>query len=235
MRDPFLRLLFSTVVVAGVVGCTGGAYPGPDKQGAGMVSGAVTGAGVGAVTAAQVSAVTGPGALIGAGFGAVAGGVKGAMLDRVEEQQLRLKAESRREREVARAHRILNEHYERRLELHPMRDIYPADLFFSEDKSHLKRDAYALVSEIGKLNKERFPWSRLAIITYIKTREKDSDYALELANNRSKVLGDHFTRLGFNPRRLITKGVLVDAPVLVDPEDKAERYSQAIEIKPLDR
>jgi len=37
------------------------------------------------------------------------------------------------------------------------------------------------------------------------------------------------------PRRLETRAVVVDAPVLIDPNDNPTRYNQAIEIIPVDK
>ena len=107
--------------------------PGPDKQAFGTLQGAATGAGAGAVTGFQIGAPTGAGALVGAGFGAVAGGIQGIMQDQSEEQLLALSTQTRRERERAMVHEVLREQYARRLELHPTRDLFPADLFFSGD------------------------------------------------------------------------------------------------------
>jgi len=140
--------------------------PGPDKQGGGMLQGAITGAGTGAVTGIQVTSPTGPAVVVGAGVGAVAGALQGAMADATEEAQIRLSRQIASERAQANAHTILAEHYQRRLELHPTRDIYPADYFFYGDEVTLTKTAVSLIDEIARLNKERLPWSRLVITTY---------------------------------------------------------------------
>jgi len=224
-------LLFTT---AAFVGCAP-ATPGPDKQFGGTLEGAALGAGSGAITGFHVSAAAGPGAAIGAGFGAVVGGIQGIMADQEEEAMLALAAESRGERERARVHEILNEHYQRRLELHPTRDIYPADLFFDGDEVTLRPGAEALIDEIARLNKRRLPWSRLAIASYAKSISKDSDFARHLNERRSRAIGDRFVRAGIEPRRVVTRAVVLDQPFLIDPHDKISRYNQAIEIIPLDR
>ena len=69
--------------------------PGPDKQGMGMLTGAMAGASAGAITGAQLGSVTGPGALVGAGVGAVYGSIRGLGVDILEEDQIQ------RERELA--------------------------------------------------------------------------------------------------------------------------------------
>ena len=138
------------------VGCAA-PQPGPDKQFVGAVGGAATGAGAGAVTGFQLGAGTGPGAAVGAGVGAVVGGIQGIVQDMQEQDMLRLAAESRREREKAYVHEILAEHYKRRIELHPTRDIYPADIFFRGDESTLTPAGTAIVLEIARLNKRRLP------------------------------------------------------------------------------
>ncbi len=228
-----LSLTFS-IIVASLTGCAG-PYQGPDKQFAGSVQGAATGAGAGAVTGFQVGAGTGPGALVGAGLGAVAGGIQGIVQDKNEEDLLRLSAATRTEREKAYVQEILTEHYKRRLELFPTRDIYPADLFFNGDESKLKRSAIPLVKEIAQLNKKRLAWSRLAVVAYAKAATPESEYALKLCELRSKEIGDYLILGGIEPRRIETRVVILDSPLVLDPTDKPTRYSQAIEIVPLDR
>ena len=195
-----------------------------------------TGAGAGAITGFQLSSVTGPGVAVGAGFGAVAGGIQGLIQDKNEEHDLKLAAELKKERERAYVHAILEEHYKRRLELHPTRDIYPADLFFLGDQANLKKESHALVEEIARLNKERFPWSRLVIACYAKSIDPESEFTQTLCERRSRDIADNLVRGGLEPRRLVTRSVIIDSPLLVDPLDQdAGRYNQAIEIIPIDR
>lgn len=217
-----------------LVGCVGSS-PGPDKHGGGMMQGAALGAGAGAVTGAQVTAATGPGVLVGAGLGAVAGGVRGALLDTQEEEQLRLQAEIEYQRDRARAHQILHDHYVKRLEMHPTRDIYPADLFFFGDDVKLMDSAIPLVEEIANLNKERLPYSRFAVIAYAKAVNEDSTYAQFLAERRSKAITNELVRFGLEPRRIESRGVVINVPLLIDPDDDYFRYGQAIELLPIDR
>jgi hypothetical protein len=214
--------------------CAGPVH-GPDKQFSGELHGAVVGAGAGAVTGFQYGAGSGPGALVGAGLGAVAGGIQGFADDEAEENLLKLAADTQREREVAYAHEILSEHYKRRLELHPTRDIYPADLFFYGDEVKLKQGAEILIQEIARLNKNRLPWSRMAVTVYSRASNENSEYAHYLTERRSQEISNWFARVGLNPRRLESRGVIVTAPVLIDPDDTPERYNQAIELIPLDR
>lgn len=229
---------FVLAVAAPVVlgGCATGPLPGPDKQFTGGLQGAVTGAGAGAVTGFQVGAGTGPGAFVGAGLGAVAGGISGFAEDQSEADLLRLSAETRREREVAFAQEILSEQYERRLQLHPTRDIFPADLFFCGDSAKLKPGAEALIREIARINRLRVPWSRLAVAVYSKVAEGGpSAYAEHLSERRSEELCNELVRAGVEPRRLEARAVLVSSPILIDPADDPARYNQAVEIIPLDR
>ena len=219
-----------------MVGCATKASPGPDKAVIGTFEGAATGAGAGAITGFQLSSVTGPGVAVGAGFGAVAGGIQGLIQDKNEEHDLKLAAELKKERERAYVHAILEEHYKRRLELHPTRDIYPADLFFLGDQANLKKESHALVEEIARLNKERFPWSRLVIACYAKSIDPESEFTQTLCERRSRDIADNLVRGGLEPRRLVTRSVIIDSPLLVDPLDQdAGRYNQAIEIIPIDR
>src|SRR5262249_53960994 len=133
------------------------------------------------------------------------------------------------------AHEILSDQYKRRLELHPSREIYPADLFFYGDQAKLRHGAEPLVREIANMNKQRLPWSRLVVASYARSTGEKSDYALQLAQRRSRELVNQFVHAGLEPRRLIARGVVIDAPVLIDPNDDPMRYNQAVEIIALDK
>ena len=212
-----------------------GPTPGPDKQFAGGLQGAVTGAGSGAITGFQVGSGTGPGAVLGAGIGAVAGGLQGMTQDSREENLLNLSAASRSERELARVQEVLQDHFRRRMELHPTRDIFPADLFFFGDQSVLRADAKALVDEIARMNKERFPWSRMGVISYQRAAGEGNEFARRLAQKRARQIADRMVRAGLGARRISAQAVLIEAPLVLDPLDRADRYNQAIEFAVLDR
>lgn len=237
MRSCFHRVRFviGGLLVGVSIGACAPATPGPDKQFAGSLEGAALGAGSGAITGFHVAAASGPGAAIGAGFGAVVGGIQGLIADQEEEAMLALAAASRGERARAQVHEILSEHYQRRLELHPTRDIYPADLFFDGDGVTLKREAIPLIEEIARLNRRRLSWSRLVVASYTKSSSPDSEFGRHLTERRSQAIGDQLVRSGIEPRRIVIRAVLIDEPVLIDPNDKISRYNQAIEIIPVDR
>lgn len=230
-----LKSAYFVLAALVVCGCSRNPYAGPDKQFGGMLESAATGAGAGAVTGFQLGAGTGSGALAGAGVGAIAGSVRGMMQDEAEEEMMAHAVRLQEERERARAQEILQDHFKRRLALHPTRDILPADLFFAGDSSTLRADAVALVRELAELNKRRLPWSRLGVTVYVKAEDAESNYARELAEKRSKALGDCMVSSGIEPRRIEARGVVVAAPLLVDPDDIPTRYSQAVEITALDR
>ena len=194
----------------------------------------ITGAGTGAVVGAQVASAAGPGVAIGAGFGAAAGAIQGIIEDKNEENLLVLSAQTQRERSRAYVHELLAEHYKRRMELHPSRDLYPADIFFDSDKIHLNSVGSSLVQEIAALSKHRLPSSRLVVACYVRANDAKGDYAERLAEERAKSVVNGMVRAGIEPRRLTARGVVVDAPVLLDPLDKPERYNQAIEIIAMD-
>jgi len=213
---------------------------GPDKQGGGMLQGALTGAGTGAVTGIQLSSTTGPGMMVGAGVGGLAGAIQGAMVDSLEEEQRILTRRIIKERGLAEAHALLAEHYQRRLELHPTRDIYPADYFFFGDEAKLKNESIVLVDEVARLNKERLPFSRIVVTVYSKAKSKDgiegTEYAYSLGEERAKAIANRFIHTGLSPRRIEARAMVVDSPLLIDPKDEdPTRYSQAIEITPVDR
>jgi outer membrane protein OmpA-like peptidoglycan-associated protein len=232
--SPLSVRSFAVVCMCLMCGCAG-PQVGPDKQFVGTVEGAATGAGAGAVTGFQLSAGAGPGAAVGAGLGAVVGGIQGIIQDMQEEDMLRIAAETRQEREKAYVHEVLADHYKRRLELHPSRDIYPADLFFNGDEGKVKRSAVPLLKEIARLNKRRLPWSRLVIAAYAKSADSESEYGQTLCQLRARAIGDYLVANGIEPRRVQTRAVLLTEPLLIDPADSPTRYNQAIEIIPLDR
>jgi hypothetical protein len=238
MKLPVIHILKIGLVALGIgggaLGC-GGISPGPDKQGAGMVRGAVMGAGTGAITGAQLSSATGPGAAVGAGLGAVAGGVRGAFQDIEEEKIAEQRARLSEEKAVAGAQRELIEHMARRAELHPTRDLFPADLFFYGDEVRLCPAGKMLVREIAQLHKEHQSWSRLVVAAYVKARDEDSGYGKYLAEERSKEIVNHLVTAGIEGRRLLTRSVIISEPVLIDPLDRPARYNQAVEFIPLDR
>ncbi len=215
--------------------CVAEPVPGPDKQVASGLSGAVTGAGAGAITGFQLSAGAGPGAAVGAGVGAVAGGIQGFFQDQSEETLLELEARAHNEREKAWAHEVLNQQLKRRMALHPTREIYPADLFFYGDEAKLRPEAKVILMEVARLNKERLPWSTLVVAAYVKSEDTESTFAKYLAERRAIEIGDCLVKGGIEGRRIQTRAVLMPAPLLIDPKDKPDRYNQAIEFIPLER
>lgn len=240
MPNSFKKLSIKICVSVSVlvaVACTPASpvpSPGPDKQAAGTIYGAMIGAGAGAVYGAQISAGAGPGAAVGAGFGALYGMAAGIGIDALEEDQLRREGELVQARQRSWVQSILTEHYERRLELHPNRDIFPADLFFTGDEVRLRADARVLVREIALLQKRRLPWSRIVIASYVTSRDQDSTYARFLNRNRADEIATEFVRAGIEPRRIQTRGMTIPEPILIDPHDSPQRYRQAIEIIPVD-
>jgi outer membrane protein OmpA-like peptidoglycan-associated protein len=233
------RTLTSVVVSAAVaVGC--GYHRGPDKQGGGTLQGAASGAITGGITGAQLSSTTGPGIFIGAGLGSIAGAAQGMVADSLEEDQRALGKRIYSEAEISKAQNMLAEHYSRRLEIFPTRDIYPADYFFNSDERELNNVSEALVKELTVLNKNRMPWSRLRIVNYIKSQdstagERTDAYATQLALDRSKALMNEFIKNGIDPRRIEAKAMIIDMPLVLDPKDHPARYNQAVEITPVDR
>jgi outer membrane protein OmpA-like peptidoglycan-associated protein len=208
--------------------------PGPDKQAEGTFVGALTGAGAGAVIGTQYAISTGPGVWIGAGFGAVFGMLSGLGIDLIEEDELRREFEQQRLREIAWVQEVLSEHYARRMELHPSRDIYPADWFFESDSSKLREEAKLLTREIAYLSRRRMPWSRIVIASYITSSDPNSSYGAHISKSRANAIALQFVRSGVEPRRVLTKAMTLAEPILVDPDDNPGRYRQAIEIITID-
>jgi outer membrane protein OmpA-like peptidoglycan-associated protein len=194
------------------------------------------GAGSGAVTGFQMGSVgSGQGAMIGAAFGAVYGMISGLGLDLLEEDQLRREFEEQQLREMAWTQEVLAEHYARRLELHPGRDIFPADIFFAADESKLRDDGLLLVEHLAQLNKYRMPWSRVLVTAYMKSSDLDSRYANYVSKKRAQQIATEFIRQGVEPRRVLTKAVTIPNPLVIDPDDAPGRYNQALELVTLDK
>lgn len=229
-----MRKLIFTAAIFLVACSTNEPIPGPDKQGGGTLTGAALGAGSGAVYGAQLSAGAGPGAAVGAVAGAVFGGISGAGKDILEEDTIKRQEETKRVEDKLWAQEVLAEHYNRRLELHPSRDIFPADLFFDADSVKLSENAEVLVSEIAELSKNRMPWSRIVISSYVSSKDPESVYANHLSKKRAKSIAVVFVRAGIEPHRVLTRPVVIESPLVIDPEDSPNRYNQAIEISQID-
>ncbi len=236
-RVAHLATLASLALAAAAAGCSPAKepVPGPDKTFTGTHMGALQGAGAGAVTGAQLSAGAGPGVAVGAGFGAVVGLINGVMADSSEEAEIRLKKGIKKEQKRAFAQEVMAEHYKRRAAIHPARDIFPADIFFSGDSVKMCPSGVSVVEEIARMNEFRLPYSRIIVASYAKAVNPESTYAEHLTEERAKEFVNQLVRAGIEPRRLETRVVVVDAPVLIDPFDNPTRYDQAIELIPVDR
>jgi outer membrane protein OmpA-like peptidoglycan-associated protein len=237
LRNKFVTAAIYVGLLMATNACMTSSTPveGPDKVFVGEAQGAMAGAGAGAITGAQLTAGAGPGALVGAGLGAVAGGIQGFAEDSREEKMMAMAAESQQARAVAYAQQVLSEHYARRAELYPSRDIFPADIFFRGDETKLRPSAIPVIAELAQLNKDRLAWSRLTIAAYIKSADENSVYAQRLADRRARSISNAMVRYGIEPRRLQTRGVVISAPLVIDPQDDPLRYSQAIELIALDK
>jgi outer membrane protein OmpA-like peptidoglycan-associated protein len=235
MLSAQIRIGLSLAIAVCAIGCSAQPVEGPDKLASHEVLGALNGAGAGAITGVQVGAGAGPGVAIGAGFGAVVGAIQGMMKDADEDQQARTAAQIKAAQGRVKAQGILAKHYEQRMEMHPGRDIYPADLFFHGDSAKMCPSGVAIVKEIARLNEYRVPYSRIVIASYAKSLAPDSAYAAYLTEKRAREFVNQLVRAGVEPRRLETRAVVVDAPVLLDPLDDPTRYNQAIEIIAVDR
>ena len=227
-----LRVSLVLLVSGVLLSCSSKAISGPDKQGGGTWSAAAIGAGSGAVLGAQYGA--GGGAVLGAGFGAIIGMLQGVGIDLLEEERLLLDREETQLRNLSLTQEVLAEHYARRLELHPGRDIFPADLFFESDEVVIKKEAKPLVREIAALWRRRMPWSRILIAAYTTSENPKSKYGVFLSKRRAEAIVREFVRAGVQPRRLLARGEILREPVLIDSKDHPNRYYSAVEIVLLD-
>jgi hypothetical protein len=79
------------------------------------------------------------------------------------------------------------------------------------------------------------PWSRLVVASYVKSVDENSTYAKYLSSRRAVSIGDALVHGGIEPRRIETRPVVLNAPIVLDPESAPTRYSQAIEFIAVDR
>ena len=207
---------------------------GPDKQGTGLLYGAALGAGSGAVTGAQMAAGAGPGAWVGAGLGGFFGMLNGIASDILEEDQVGREEDLQCTKQKLWVQEVLSQHYARRLELYPNRDIFPADLFFRADNAKLRKEGEMLAQAVTGMTKNRLPWSRILIASYATANDASSSFAKYLSEKRAQALATQFIHAGVEPRRVLAQGVVIQEPLVVDPHDSPGRYRQAVEIIPLD-
>lgn len=226
-----LMLCSSLLLLAG---CSRGIHPGPDRQFMETIKGAASGAASGAVTGAQIGAGSGPGLAVGAGIGAAAGMIRGIAFDITERELLEFQYQLKRESERAYAIQILKEHVERRAALYPTRDIFPADVFFVADETELREPAKAVLRELAAINKDRMPWSRLQVMSYVRSSEGETPYSRHLANERAASIMNALVKYGIEPRRIDARSVLLEAPLVLDPNDDPTRYNQVVEFRAAD-
>ena len=202
--------------------------PAGNRREEGAVAGAATGALTGMVVAVHAGSAYPPAALAGAGFGAVAGGVKGYFADQLEAKYQELANEKDHQKALLKAQLIVLQQLEQRKKLHPTRDIFPSDLFFLGDEHTLRPGAEAIIEEIAIINKERFSWSPLVVASYVQAGKNDS-FAKQLAGDRAKIIANKLIKYGISPRRVEARPIIITETLLLDPEDRPDRYSQAIE------
>jgi outer membrane protein OmpA-like peptidoglycan-associated protein len=161
--------------------------------------------------------------------------VRGAVQDAQEEEELRLARAIEQAEQRSAAQHLIAEYYNKRIQWHPARDLFPADVFFEEDKVVLSDSGKAIVDELGIMNKERFPWSRFGVVVYVKSNRKDSTYATYIAEHRALEIVNRLIRAGLEPRRVEAHGKIVSEEVFRDPDEVGQRYAQAVEFIPLDK
>ena len=78
------------------------------------------------------------------------------------------------------------------------------------------------------------PWSRLVIAAYNTSTDPNSLYPRHITQKRAEAMALVFIKNGIDPRRIQTKSVVLNGPVLIDPYDNPARYNQAVEVIALD-
>lgn len=232
-KSIIIRVMLTAFLVLSQVSClplSNKPAPGRDKQSIGTWYGVATGAATGAVTGLNYSYAAGPGAWIGAGLGGIFGMFSGLGQDVLEEEQLRRMEMTEKLRQRVWVHGILTEHLQRRMALYPNRDIFPADLFFEGGGIKIRPQSVPIVQEIANLMLERRPWSKVVVATYVMSKDEDSQYARHLARQRAEEFAITMVRSGIDARRLDTKPLTIDGPIVLDPLDVPTRYAQAVEL-----
>ncbi len=209
--------------------------PGRDKQGQSMLTGAALGATSGAITGAQFASSTGPGAFIGAGFGAIWGTIQGLGIDALEEEDLRLMDQLYERQDDVWAEYAFLSHLERKKELFPNRDIFPSADFFRADDVILSEEGKILTKFLAKKYSNQSSFSRITITSYVQSKDIESQYAKFLNKRRAEAIALQFSRSGFEPRRIHLETIILGSPLVDDPYDYADAYSQALEFALVDR
>lgn len=237
------KKLLSVSALLLVTSCTSSMKPvdGPDKQGSGFLTGGLLGGASGLITGAQLGAPTGTGAVIGAAFGAVWGSLSGFGIDLIEEEELRLLAEVDALQEEVWVQNSLIAHLERKKELFPGRDIFPADEFFHADGSNLTTSGDLLARALARRYSSRSSSARVLITSYQISKESKGEaangatsYSGYIGKRRTQSLANAFVQAGMEPRRFVLRSVALGAPLVDDPYDYEGRYSQAVEFSLLD-
>ncbi|MDD2941853.1 MAG: OmpA family protein [bacterium] len=208
---------------------------GPDKQASGMLMGGALGAGSGMVITHNLAMSGTRGFITGGSLGVLYGFFAGIGIDLLEEDQLQQIAEIDALSQKLWVQSLLAEHYDRRLRLHPNRDVFPADYFFQSDGSTLTPYSEILVKNLAELNRDRLPWSRIVVASYTTSSDPESPYAHYLSTKRAESIARGLIRYGIEPRRVATKAMTLTEPILIDPQDNPDRYFQAVELIFIDK
>lgn len=209
-------------------------YTNLDKQSDLFVSQALGLGASGAITAIKL----GNPAAIGAGVGLATAGLLSSIqsfaVARVEESLLKLESDAHFLLRSAVGQQILVSYLDIKRQYHPNRDIFPASLFFHPDSTTLTFEGQSLLTEIYNLNKDRAPWSRFGVISYVTTSDKNNEYSNDLVVRQTKEIGNYLLKLGLNPRRITLLGAFTNRPIVNVPPEIQSEYFNCIEFVPLD-
>ncbi|MCS6961676.1 MAG: hypothetical protein NZT61_04140 [Deltaproteobacteria bacterium] len=188
----------------------------------------------GALTSLELGSGVVPGAAVGLLTSGFLSAIEAFSLSRSDESLLQLEAKTSFAVRSAVGQRVILEYLETKKKFHPNRDIFPAKFFFESDSSRLSETGRALLTEIYNLNKDRFPWSRFGIISYVASSVSENDYTQYVIVSQTKAIGNYLVQLGLNPRRITLLGAVITRPLIeTDPEIQKE-YLNCIEFVPLD-
>lgn len=205
-----------------------------DRQSDAFVSQAIGMGASGAITAIKL----GNPAAIGVGVGVASAGLLSAIqsyaVSRVDESLLKLESDVAFLLKSAVGQQIIVSFLDVKQKYHPNRDIFPASVFFNPDSTTLSFEGQSLLTEIYNLNKNRAPWSRFGIISYVTTSDKNNEFSNDLVIRQTKEIGNYLLRLGLNPRRITLLGAFTDRPIVNAPPEIQSEYFNCIEFVPLD-
>ncbi len=228
-----LITIFLSITV-GILGCSSNMRQ-AERHSEILASNTVSLAGGGALAGAKLGVGALPGAGVGLASAALISAIQSFVINRTDDSLLRLENSLKTAKYSSTGQQLLLSYWEIRNKYFPSRDIFPAEFFFEVDSTNLSSLGKGLLQEIYLLNKDRFPWSRFGIISYVTTTDDRNNFSKDLAVKQVRVIGSYLISLGLNPRRVSASASLTDRPLVQTNDPNIDKmFFNAIEFVPLD-